>query len=188
MNRIRLVYQVVFSKKSGASPCLGCHLAPSTTKHCTKCMPFLQHIYNFERINEAAVQQMLIISSGTCTSDWRSHRVECQHVHGRINPSQRVTNSWHSTMKRSWSAGDASPTYTPTNVNKWTYLIQVYLYVYTCIYIHYIAVPTATIKTNSFRLLPDKESILIVLEGWGQAAEWGRGVFSAREKSWLRSS
>ena len=68
MNHIRLVHQVVLSKKSGVSPCLGCHLAPLTTKHCTKCMPFLQHMYDFERINEVVVQQMFIISSGTCTS------------------------------------------------------------------------------------------------------------------------
>ena len=51
-----------------------------------------------------------------------------------------------------------------------------------------IAVATITSKTDSFKLLPDEGSKLLVLEGWEQATEWGRGVASAREKSWLRSS
>ena len=134
-NPILLVHQVVSSEKSGASPCLGCCLTPSAMKHCTKHMPLLQFMYNLKAWS--TVQQIFTISSGTCTSDWRSHRVECQHLHGRISPWQRATNAWRSTTKSSWSPGVASPTYTPINVPKWTYLIQEYFYLHMDIY--YIA-------------------------------------------------
>ena len=36
---------------------------------------------------------------------------------------------------------------------------------------------------HSVAVLPDEESMLIVLSGWGQVAAGGRGVFSARVKS-----
>ena len=45
------------------------------------------------------MQQIFALNSGTGTSDRRYHRVECQHMHGRISHSQRATNAWRSATK-----------------------------------------------------------------------------------------
>ena len=56
------------------------------------------------------------------------------------------------------------------------------------LYVYDIVVSSIITKADSLTLLPDEGSILLVLEDWGEAAERGRGVVSAREKSWLKSS
>ena len=107
-----LVYQVASSKKSRAGPCLPGLLAPLTAKLCMEYMPFLQKI----QIVLTTLKCYKVYALITCTLDSSSHRVECQHPHGRISPWHRSVNAWRSQMNKSWSSGEVSPVYTPIGV------------------------------------------------------------------------